>query len=354
MKEISGKLVYFCAGADKRILEGGDINGLLLNVPESTKSERAIKRTLDFIRACGAKNTMLDSGGYQLYESQRKGLEITQNSKEPMFQEGRFNINPWHVANAAEALRPDILVALDFPVRKIEDLREQEKEFRSKLKLNVKWTIQTAELREKYCPKIKLFIPIQCYTLVHLDIFFKRIQGIHYDGVSMPVRNLSLKEISLFLLRFHQMGIKRVHLLGTSSFYTIVLSAFMAHRFFNWISLDSSTWKKAAGYSEYLNPDLTRTWIVDDGVKSREKELACKCPVCLGKTFSEIKKLKKRVVALQIHNYWAIEKAVRDAYKNSRSLGSVKRFLNRTCSNKQMSQQLYQCLEELDGFITSS
>jgi hypothetical protein len=112
---------------------------------------------------------------------------------------------------------------------------------RKKLKFNVKWAVQTAKLREEYCPEVGLFIPFQGYTLNHLDIFFRFIQEIHFDGISIPVRNLNLKDISLFLIRFYQMGIKRVHLLGTSSFYRMALCAYMARHYFEWVSLDSTS-----------------------------------------------------------------------------------------------------------------
>lgn len=349
-KSISRKFVYFCAGADSRVLSGGNINGLLLNVPATTRSAKAIANSLDFIKLSGAKHFMLDSGGYQLLKSQEKGVDISHYAKRPILEAGRFNITPFHVVKAAEILQPAILVALDFPIRKMKNKEDQEKEFRSKLKFNVKWAIRTAELREKYCPQVKLFLPIQCYTLDHLDIFLKRIQGIHFDGVSMPVRNLNFKEISLFLIRFHQMGIKRVHLLGTSSFYNILLCAYLANHLFEWVSLDSTSWMKAAGLGRYLNPDLTRTRIAAEAEKRPAGKLGCKCPVCAGRILSNFQELlpKEKVVFLHVHNYWTTEKAFRDCFRNSRSLESTARFLKRTCANVKRSQKLLQCLRELD------
>jgi queuine/archaeosine tRNA-ribosyltransferase len=351
MSNFSKDFVFYCAGADNRVLSGGNVEALLLNVPHSTRSEKAIQNSMNFIQASGAKTIMLDSGGYELLRSQEKGMAISHDQNAPIFHSGRFNITPRHVVKAAETLKPHILVALDFPIRKFQGREEQEKEFLSKLNLNVAWAIQTAELREKYCPKIKLFLPVQCYGFNHLDIFFRRVEGIHFDGVSMPVRNLSLKEISLFLLRFHHMGIRRVHLLGTSAFFTIVLCAFMANRFFDSISLDSTTWNKAAELGRYLNPDLTRTWIVDDGETSEEEQIGCKCPVCFGRDFGYVKKLpsKEQVNYLHVHNYWMTRRFFRDSFKNSRSLESVDRFLKRTCSNTKKSHTLIQCLKELEN-----
>ena len=174
------------------------------------------------------------------------------------------------------------------------------------------------------------------YSLNHLEIFFKRIKGINYDGVSMPVRHLNLHEISRFLIRFHEMGIKRVHLLGTSSFSTIVLCAYMANRYFDWISLDSTTWRKAAELGRYWNPDLTRRWMFDDGESNDEQISDCKCPVCFGRPFSEIKRLPstEQAIILQVHNYWTIENLFASAFKYCRSLEGAGIFLNRSARMK--------------------
>ncbi|MCK7503059.1 MAG: hypothetical protein MZV70_02445 [Desulfobacterales bacterium] len=65
------------------------------------------------------------------------------------------------------------------------------------------------------CPQVKLFLPVQSYNLEQLEVVFRRTAGIAYDGLSMPVRELDLEEIALFLVRFYQRGTTRVHLLGT-------------------------------------------------------------------------------------------------------------------------------------------
>ncbi len=76
-----------------------------------------------------------------------------------------MNIAPCHVVERAIEIKADSMVALDFPIRKIKDRREQNSEFRKKLKYNVKWAIETAALRKILCPEIDLFIPVQAYNL---------------------------------------------------------------------------------------------------------------------------------------------------------------------------------------------
>jgi tRNA-guanine family transglycosylase len=343
---LMGSLIYFCAGADKRMVSRRNIKALLLNVPNDARNERIIRRSLGLINSLGAQTVMLDSGGYQLLKRQEKGWEIGFDKEAPIYQPGKINLTPWHVVQAAKALNPNILVALDFPVKKTKEREEREKEFRAKLMLNVKWAIQTAKLREKYCPGIKLFIPVQCYSLEQLDIFFKKIQGVAFDGVSMPVRNLKIEEIIRFLTRFRQMGIKRVHLLGTSSFYNMALCAYAARHWFEWVSLDSTTWRIEAQHARCLNPDLSRTWIADDGIIDDHEKLPCRCPRCRGKTYSDIKGLgpREKFAFLCFHNLWATEKAARDLFENARSPEEMAGFLKKRNTGPKKAEEVHRCL----------
>ena len=174
------EFVFFFAGVDERNMAGHRIKSILLNVPDHTQTEGSLTHTRELVKSASAKYVMLDSGGFELLQAEKKGLAISHNPKAPIVQRGKFNITPEHVIEAAQKLKPDIVVALDYPIKTLKGEQEREGEFRLKLKFNVKWAIRTAELREKYCPQIKLFIPVQCYDLRQVDIFFKRIKGINY------------------------------------------------------------------------------------------------------------------------------------------------------------------------------
>jgi queuine/archaeosine tRNA-ribosyltransferase len=345
-RRLMGNLVYFCSGADNRVVSGKNIKALLLNVPNDARNERVINRSLALIKSSGAQTVMLDSGGYQLLRSQEKGWEIGFDKEAPIYQPDKINLTPWHLVQAAKALNPHIMVALDLPVKKMKEKEEQEKEFQAKLKFNVEWAIETAKLREKYCPGIKLLIPAQVYSLGQLDIFFNKIQAVHFDGVSMPVRNLNLEELSHFLIRFYQMGVKRIHLLGTSSFYRMALCAFMARHYFECVSLDSTTWRIEAQHARYLNPDLSRTWVVDDGIIGDHQKLPCQCPWCMGKTFSDIKALgtRDRLAFLRFHNLWATEKAARNLFENARSPEEMAGYLKKLNTDPKKAEKVYRCL----------
>ena len=172
-------------------------------------------------------------------------------------------------------------MGLDFPIKKIQEKEKQEVEFRYKLGFNVDWAIRTAELRQKYCPGIKLFIPIQCYTLQHLDLFVRLIGNIPFDGFSMPVRNLSLAEIAVFLMKFYAMGIREIHLLGTLQFLTD--SAIPPTRRFT--CLIGCPWMPRPGglqrkKQNYLNPhDLSIERMMEKDVRRRREGIRSIVPV---------------------------------------------------------------------------
>jgi len=220
------KLVFFCAGASLDTLPAAKVENILVNVPDSMGSERAIRDTKTMFKYAGTEARMLDSGGYQILKAEEQSKKMTFDPGSPLIRsKERINIAPRHVVEAACKLRPTIMTALDLPIRELLERTDQEKEFPRKLRFNVKWAFKTASLREKQCPHIQLFIPVQCYNLDHFEVFRNSIKSIQYDGLSLPIRNLKLSELALFLLRFYQVGIRKVHILGSSSFFTIAFAS---------------------------------------------------------------------------------------------------------------------------------
>ncbi len=346
-----GQFVYFCAGTSVEVLPGKRIEAVLLNVPHNGKDDADIKKSRNLIEFSQAKLVMLDSGGYQLLVNQEEGKEIIYDEKGAILQPGKINLTPWHVIRAAIGIRPDIMVALDFPIRKILEKEKQEIEFRFKLGFNVDWSIKTAELRQQYCAGIKLFLPVQCYTLEHLDLFLRLIGNVSFDGLSMPVRNLSLAEVALFLIRFYQMGIRQVHLLGVASFFVIALATYLSRHLLDWLSLDATTWRQKAQFSGYLNPyDLSSESIGEDVLIDENIKMDCNCPWCSGRTFTYIKNLPytEKTDFLRCHNNWTTEKISRELYQNAGTLGSFKTYLQRASSHPEKVDQLIKILGALE------
>jgi hypothetical protein len=246
-----------------------------------------------------------------------------------------------------------MMTGLDYPIRKISDRGAQEHEFLRKLGFNMKWAIETAYLRKRYCPNIQLFIPVQCYDLDQFHLFHNSIQHLSFDGLSMPLRNLEFKEIALFLLRFHQLGVKKVHLLGSTSFFLMALAAYFARHFFEWVSLDATSWRLTAEYKGYLNPnDLSWEYIGDDVLIDENIPMMCQCPFCQNSTFTFIKNLpySDKVAFLRSHNFCVTEKAAKDLYENASDLLKLERFLRWRSRRTNDIEALIRCLSIIDTY----
>lgn len=354
-----GELVFFYAGGDVYHLAPNSVKGFLINVFSNGSSDQAINYTRRLIEYTGAEVVMLDSGGFTLLNAEKKGWAIGCDEQKEVIQEDKanqtkkINLTPHHVVRAALALQPHIMVALDFPLDTIRDPKDQEFEFKRKLLVNVNWARETADLRMKHCPEIKLFIPVQCYNLEHLRTFIKLIGDIQYDGFCMPIRNLTLEEILVFLMRFWEMGIKRVHLLGTGSFLNLAIGAYMAEHFFDWVSLDSTVWRINAQYAKYLNPhDLSGVSLSSKVMVYDEIDMDCSCPYCEGQTFVSIKNLplQDKTMVLLGHNKWVIDKAAVDLKEAASSLANLSRLLRKRCKDLREANKLIESLAVIESF----
>ena len=160
--------------------------------------------------------------------------------------------------------------------------------------------------------------------------------GLEYDGVSMPIRNLKLHEIALFLVSFYQRGIRQVHLLGTFSFPVIALCAYMARHLFEWVSLDATTWRIAADKGEFLHPyNLSRVKLQPEINIPDDAENNCPCPFCSGQNFAAIQGLerKKKTRLLREHNWWSVCKVFSDLERNCADIVMLEKFMLPRCQN---------------------
>ena len=304
-----GNLRFMCAGANAGRLPEVEVEGLLISTGFDVKNEWFIQKTKEMINRGKPKHLMLDSGGYQIHCAEKKGIPMSFDPDMPLKVTGKaLNIAPQHVLEQAVEINADHVVALDFPIKKTNDPYEQEQEFRDKLKYNVPWAIETARLRKKLCPEATLFIPVQAYTLKQFDEFYERIKGIDFDGFSLPKRNMQMKDVAMFLMRMHELGIRKVHILGSSSLPIISVCAFMSQRFFDWISFDSTTWRMKAQNGEFIHP-YDHKCLKLHKVGSYDPRFRCYCSSCKGRSLNQIahlnKKEKRKV--LVTHNYLAIQ-----------------------------------------------
>ena len=201
---------------------------------------------------------------------------------------------------------------------------------------NVDWVLRTIELKARMVDlnETRLFLPVQCYSIRQFERFYKLIEGRFFDGLSMPVRNMGVNNILLFLIRMYQLEIKQVHLLGTTDPINITLAAYLAARdILNWVSLDAQSWRMSSEYSQYLNPyDLRPQYVGGDALINDSHKTSCRCPWCKYRpTFAEIKNMEytDKTFFLSRHNYWVIENFAKDVFENSTDWGVLNNFLKR-------------------------
>ena len=145
-----GGLVYFCAAANAVNLPGRSVEALLVNVVEHGATECRIEHTQALLRTARPKFVLLDSGGYSLLKAEEKGKKITTDPSKPIKNASTFNLAASHGIQSAVRLKPDEMVAWDWPLGKINGLEEREREFARKVGFNVQNAITTAELRGRY------------------------------------------------------------------------------------------------------------------------------------------------------------------------------------------------------------
>ncbi|MFZ4440993.1 MAG: hypothetical protein ACOYOS_21485 [Syntrophales bacterium] len=205
---------------------------------------------------------------------------------------------------------------------------------------NLIWMRETAELRQKYCPEIELFIPIQSYTLDQFETHIENpLMELDFDGIALPTRNLGPGGITLFLLKFYKMGVRKIHLLSVSNLTGLALAAYFARNIFDWCSVDATSWRLEADKKIYKDPfDLRPIDVTSDAVfKDGEKPL-CDCPWCQGYTFTGIKNIPTadRTSLLRSHNYYVIQKAGKEFYENSGDLVTLERCLRKRSNSRKI------------------
>jgi len=357
-----GKFVNFCAGAKIDILPAERLGALLVNVPQYAASEADVRGTRKMIEVTLPEYTAVDLGGFQFLQGMLKGGRISCDPSRPIIcNEDEVNAHPSLVIEAVLKLRPhiDMLISLDLPVPKISDPHLQYVEFKRKLGFNLTWMRETTRLGEKHCPEIERFVPIQCYDLGQFtDYIEKPLLDLKFHGLSLPTRNLDPGGITLFLLKFYQMGIRKVHLLSVSNLTGLALAAYWARHFSDWCSVDATTWRLLADKQIYMDPfDLHPIFIGQGTLFPEGLAIRCDCPWCAGKTFTGIKNtpMTDRTSVLRCHNYYVIQKAGKEFYENAGDLVTLERCLKRrtTRQRKKIDRLIYalsvaDCMRDAD------
>ena len=313
-----GKLVFFCAGISNNRYPVTNMQGVLINSATHGENKRCILNTLKMLKKFKYQYIILDSGGYQLIVAEQKG-----NLKKSGILDW---LTPEHVMSTAAQFKPDIVMALDYPILDISDPEEQDREFAKKIFTNLKWARESIELKSLHCPESQLFLPVQAYNMKQMNLFFTRLDSTEFDGVSLPIRNASPQQIIQQFLFLQNIGIRKVHILGTSKFSSIIISAFMARHYFDWVSLDATTWGQHAQYGFYMHPDNLTAIKLKHGKKY--PEINCSCPWCQYQNIYNLINLPNSdffSIVLN-HNHFAIENICTQAFDHSGSIDELQKF----------------------------
>jgi len=323
---VSGCRSVDCLPKDK-------VDNLMLAVPNVLKSKSTIKSAKAISKKC--ESLYLDSGGRQIYmvtSGQRKKYDqFISDKDQPVFFGNTLNIHIEHLKNAVEIFQPDYLLGLDFPVKPCDDINEQNKRYRESVKRNVSWAEQTISLRDGHFKNLKVILPLQTQNIENLRNYWAKIRHLNPDGVGLPMRcfknNGRLLE---FLLEMHRLGIRNVHLLGSSKLAAIIISGYLVkNNFFDTITMDSGTWRQAADTENFLFPfDLRQVYI------SNPKELINNQTIKLSDAWLD--KIEKVVIqagtknerfALRKFNFKSIQTTIDGVMRHAETIPKLTKYL---------------------------
>lgn len=325
-----GIFINFCAGTNEEILPAAHVDALLVNPVQHVINEHALARTQQMIATAGASYVLMDSSGFQIHTIENGGGVIGFDPYKPLMcrQPIAINLAPPHVVDAAVKLKPTVMVGLDWPIKKLDGRFERDVEFMKKFGFNIRWIQETVDLRARRCPDVLLFLPLQFYDLNQFRFYEIYLRELTYDGLSMPTRNLDSAAMIFLLMKFHSMGVSRVHLLGVNTLASIAIACYFARHFFAWCSLDACTWRVAAQFGQYIDPNTLKRKLFDPS-NNFNLDSICDCPWCSYRTYFDFLNSSRteQTYFLRCHNYFNIRKAGEDCWEHSNSASELGRCL---------------------------
>lgn len=355
---MNGLFVIFCAGASLGSIPAGHVYGYLINVPESGHNSQAIAQTIKFLKSLPPGTLIqLDSGGFQLFLAEYgkvKKIVIFNPNNKLIYFNNYINLTPKHVIATVRQLLPYIfiMVSLDMPVPRASGKARQEILFMKSNTFNVRCGREIASLRDKFRIPARLFIPCQTYDLAQFDYFVRELGDIRYDGYSLPTRIFNTKKITVFILKFIKMGVRQFHVLGTTRFSVLALLNYVARNYFDFVSVDATSWRMFAEKQIYLKPfSLIGRRLHDKAILGKDDSIDCICPFCRGMSFGKIKNMPNadKTRLLMSHNYFVLQQAAEEFYKNSETPAMLKNFLLEKTGRKKDIDLVYRCITTIEA-----
>lgn len=349
-----GDFVNSCSGAGVGSLPSNNLDSLLYNVPGATRDERAVAETKELLEVANPRILIQDSGGFQLFLAKTKGEPYLYAENLPIYHHNVLNLTPQALIHAALIFKPDIIISPDDPIPKCKNPLQQHALFLEHYAFNLKCAQKTAELMDRHRDAIgaDLFLAIQSYTLDELEMFLNDLGDIRYGGLSIPKRTHDPIDMAVFLLKFHSVGTRKAHVLGSLTFSRIAICAFFARHFFDFLSMDATTWRRDAELEKYYLPHDLRALRLQSNAELDQSvyTVRCNCPWCRGKTLADIKDMlytEEKTGFLRRHNYWVIEECMRDCYEHAETPETLRDHLLQHSGRIDDISAIYRCLSDI-------
>ena len=126
----------------------------------------------------------------------------------------------------------------------------------------------------------------------------------------------------------------------------------MARHYFDWVSLDATSWRQAAQNGIYLNQHDLGSEKIYNVIINENILNDCICPTCQGRTFTYISNLPQteRINFLRCHNFWVIDQAAKDLFDNSGNILELETYLRKKSSDKAKINELIKAISWMDTF----
>ena len=334
---VPGGVGFDCIPSPTRAIMTNSIQCL-----ESFCSLQSVKRLIEIARP---EYIFLDSGGYTLFKKEQAHERVFFDRTRPVFVPGGFNLSDIHPFLAAKKIGPTDMIQLDSPVADVSDPGERQFLFMKAAYYNIENAKEMARLKGIYLPNVRLFGALQVYNHDQFDTIMKHLEGVQFDGWSIPTRALTWNEILSFIIRFKGMGCRRVHILGSYALDMILIATFSAqHLIEDVVSFDSTSWRFYADLEFFMIPIDLRAVRLRPEIQWPGSILnfRCVCQNCGGLFVGEIRMMpyseKRELLAL--HNYWCVDSATKKFYTLAADPKNLGKYLLRNSNRRKLIERI--------------
>jgi len=351
--------IYFLSGFDRVSTLPAATEALLSNAPSILQSSKLISNPQYYINSNLPKYFMTDSGGKQIFsitsgkKTRYKGY--MNDPEKPAHYRGYFNWTPEHWKKSILKDIPTYAISMDYPIPFNKLIQDHDTIYEKANQINLTWAKDCLRIRKEYFPQTKIFVPFQGYTFQQLDEFVNNIGGNDFTGLCLPMRcYASTERFISFLKQIKKIGIKSLHLLGTSRLDVIAIVNYLCfHDYFKFISYDSCTIGLSARSDKMLLPfDLRPIKIYEraEEIEAIIENDSIDVELITVNEFQELKNMivKERIQYLTNNNYNSIMTTKRELFSNSKSINSIVKYLSERSIRKDTIQIIQKSLQEFE------